>query len=94
MTPAGDRTVLFPPAGTRWRVVVMPNNEEPPMPKMKTHSGTAKRFKLTGTGKIKRRRAGMNHLLERKSSRETRRLAGEVVLAKSDVREIKKLLGK
>jgi large subunit ribosomal protein L35 len=64
------------------------------MPKMKTHSGTAKRFKLTGTGKIKRRRAGMNHLLERKSSRETRRLQGEVVLARSDVREIKKLLGK
>ena len=64
------------------------------MPKMKTHSGTAKRFKLTGTGKIKRRRAGMNHLLERKSSRETRRLQGQVILARNDVREIKKLLGK
>lgn len=64
------------------------------MPKMKTHSGTAKRFKLTGTGKIKRRRAGMNHLLEHKSSRVTRRLQGEVVLAKNDVREIKRLLGK
>jgi large subunit ribosomal protein L35 len=64
------------------------------MPKMKTHSGTAKRFKITGTGKIKRQRAGMNHLLEHKSSRVTRRLQGEVVLAKSDVREIKKLLGK
>jgi large subunit ribosomal protein L35 len=64
------------------------------MPKMKTHQGTAKRFKLTGTGKIKRRRAGMNHLLEHKSSRVTRRLQGNVVLAKSDVREIKKLLGK
>jgi large subunit ribosomal protein L35 len=64
------------------------------MPKMKTHQGTAKRFKFTGTGKIKRRRAGMNHLLEHKSSRVTRRLQGNVVLAKSDVREIKKLLGK
>lgn len=64
------------------------------MPKMKTHQGTAKRFKITGTGKIKRRRAGMNHLLEHKSSRVTRRLQGNVVLAKSDVREIKKLLGK
>jgi large subunit ribosomal protein L35 len=64
------------------------------MPKMKTHSGTAKRFKLTGSGKIKRLRAGRNHLLEHKSSRVTRRLEGTVVLAPSDVREIKKLLGK
>ena len=64
------------------------------MPKMKTHSGTAKRFKLTGTGKVMRRRAGKNHLLEHKSSRVTRRLAGERAVAKNDVREIKKLLGK
>ena len=64
------------------------------MPKMKTHSGTAKRFKFTGSGKIKRRRAGMNHLLEHKSSRVTRRLAGTVTVAQNDVREIKKLLGK
>jgi large subunit ribosomal protein L35 len=64
------------------------------MPKMKTHSGTAKRFKLTGTGKIKRRRAGRNHLLEHKSSRVTRRLEGTVLVARNDVREIKRLLGK
>ena len=64
------------------------------MPKMKTHSGTAKRFKLTGTGKIKRLRAGRNHLLEHKSSRVTRRLEGTVAVARNDVREIKKLLGK
>jgi large subunit ribosomal protein L35 len=64
------------------------------MPKMKTHSGTAKRFRLTGTGKIVRRRAGMNHMFEHKSSRVTRRLTGEVTLAPSDVKEIKKLLGK
>ena len=64
------------------------------MPKMKTHSGAAKRFKLTANGKIKRLRAGRNHLLEHKSSRVTRRLEGMQVLAKNDVREIKKLLGK
>jgi large subunit ribosomal protein L35 len=64
------------------------------MPKMKTHSGTAKRFKLTGTGKVMRRRANRNHLLEHKSSRVTRRLAKEQTVAPSDVREIKKLLGK
>jgi len=64
------------------------------MPKMKTHSGTAKRFKITGTGKIMRQRAGRNHLLEHKSSRVTRRLEGTVQIAGNDVREIKKLLGK
>ena len=64
------------------------------MPKMKTHSGAAKRFKLTGTGKVMRRRANRNHLLEHKSSRVTRRLAGEKAVAANDVREIKKLLGK
>jgi large subunit ribosomal protein L35 len=64
------------------------------MPKMKTHRGTSKRFKVTGSGKIMRRRANRNHLLEHKSSRVTRRLAGERELAKNDVREIKKLLGR
>ncbi len=64
------------------------------MPKMKTHSGAAKRFKVTGTGKVMRRRANRNHLLEHKSSRVTRRLAGEQAVAANDVREIKKLLGK
>jgi large subunit ribosomal protein L35 len=64
------------------------------MPKMKTHSGAAKRFRLTGTGKIMRMRANRQHLFEHKSSRVTRRLEGRVVLNKADVREIKKLLGK
>ena len=64
------------------------------MPKMKTHSGTKKRFRLTGSGKIMRRRANRQHLFEHKSSRVTRRLANEVTLAPSDVKEIKRLLGK
>jgi len=64
------------------------------MPKMKTHSGTAKRFKITGSGKIMRRRANRNHLLEHKSSRVTRRLAGVHEIAPNDRREIKKLLGR
>jgi large subunit ribosomal protein L35 len=64
------------------------------MPKMKTHSGAAKRFKVTATGKVMRLRANRNHLLEHKSSRVTRRLAGEQPVAPHDVREIKKLLGK
>ena len=64
------------------------------MPKMKTHSGAGKRFRLTGTGKIMRRRANRSHMFEHKSSRLTRRLNGEVTLAPSDVKHIKKLLGK
>ncbi len=68
--------------------------ESSTMPKMKTHSGTAKRFKITGSGKIMRLRANRQHLFEHKSSRVTRRLCGEVQMAKSDVREIKRLLGR
>jgi large subunit ribosomal protein L35 len=64
------------------------------MPKMKTHSGASKRFRLTATGKIMRRRANRNHLLEHKSSRRTRRLANEVVLSPADTKKMKRLLGK
>ena len=64
------------------------------MPKMKTHSGANKRFRLTGTGKVLRRRANRKHLFEHKSSRRTRRLAGEVTLAPADTKKIKKLLAK
>ena len=63
------------------------------MPKMKTHRGAAKRFKITGTGKVMRRKAGMNHLLEKKSSKVTRRLKRESVAAPGDARHIRKLLG-
>jgi large subunit ribosomal protein L35 len=64
------------------------------MPKMKTHSGTAKRFRVTGSGKIMRRRANRAHYNEHKSSRVTRRLYNEIPVAPADVRAIKKLLGK
>ncbi len=63
------------------------------MPKQKTHSGAKKRFKVTGSGKIMREQAGKRHLLERKSSKLTRRLSGEVELAPADRQKIKKLLG-
>jgi large subunit ribosomal protein L35 len=64
------------------------------MPKMKTHSGAAKRFRVTATGKVMRRRANRNHLLEHKSTRRTRRLSADVAVAPADVRKIKKLLAK
>ena len=64
------------------------------MPKQKTHSGTKKRFKVTGSGKIMKQGAGMRHNLEGKSSTVTRRLNQEQVLAPADAKIIKKLLGK
>ncbi|MCA0156946.1 MULTISPECIES: 50S ribosomal protein L35 [Tsukamurella] len=64
------------------------------MPKNKTHSGTSKRFKISGSGKVLRQKAGRRHLLEHKSSRVTRRLDGVAEVAPADVRRIKKLLGK
>jgi large subunit ribosomal protein L35 len=63
------------------------------MPKMKTHSGSNKRFRLTGTGKIVRRRANRAHYLEHKPSTKTRRLAGYVQLSPADAKKIRKLLG-
>ena len=46
------------------------------MPKNKTHSGASKRFRVTGTGKIRRQKAGMRHNLEKKPSKVTRRMTG------------------
>ncbi|MDO5683140.1 MAG: 50S ribosomal protein L35 [Propionibacteriaceae bacterium] len=63
------------------------------MPKMKTHSGAKKRFRVTGSGKVMHRRAGKMHLNEHKSSRRTRRLDGDAVLVKGDAKKAKKLLG-
>ncbi|KFF57921.1 50S ribosomal protein L35 [Cryobacterium sp. MLB-32] len=63
------------------------------MPKMKTHSGTKKRFKVTGSGKIMKQQAGMRHNLEVKSTSRKSRLNQDQVLAKSDTKVIKKLLG-
>jgi large subunit ribosomal protein L35 len=63
------------------------------MPKNKTHKGTSKRFKVTGSGKILREKAGKRHILEKKSSKVTRRMSGTAVVADVDAPRIKKLLG-
>ncbi|HEY1968746.1 MAG TPA: 50S ribosomal protein L35 [Pseudonocardia sp.] len=63
------------------------------MPKNKSHSGMKKRIKVTGSGKLLRQKAGMRHLLERKSSELTRRLAGTTEVAKADAKRVRKLLG-
>jgi large subunit ribosomal protein L35 len=64
------------------------------MPKMKTHSGAKKRFRVTGTGKVMREQAGGRHKLEVKSSKKMRSIAGDVVLSKPDTKKVKKLLGR
>ncbi|MBW3573263.1 MAG: 50S ribosomal protein L35 [Actinobacteria bacterium] len=64
------------------------------MPKMKTHRGAAKRFKVTGTGKLVRRQVGMNHILEKKPSKRTRRLKRDVTMAGGDRRQANRLLGR
>lgn len=63
------------------------------MPKMKTHKGAAKRFKTTGTGKLRRRQAGKQHLRLAKGKDRYRRLDGETGVSKGDAKRINKMLG-
>jgi large subunit ribosomal protein L35 len=64
------------------------------MPKMKTNRSAAKRFKITGTGKIRRRQGFRAHLLEHKPTRRTRRLGREVTVTGGQRKHVLKLLGK
>ena len=64
------------------------------MPKMKTHSGAKKRFRLTGSGKVMREQANRRHLFEGKPTTRTRRLAMDAVTSAADVKKVKKLLGR
>ena len=63
------------------------------MPKMKTDRGAAKRFRLTGTGKIMRRRAFRETKLVKKNSTRTRRLARPVEVTGGDAKTTRRLLG-
>jgi large subunit ribosomal protein L35 len=64
------------------------------MPKQKAHRGAAKRFKVTGTGKVFRRKQNRSHLLEKKPSKRTRRLARPAELVGADTKKAKRLLGR
>ena len=63
------------------------------MPKMKTHKGAAGRFEVGKKGRVRRRRAGHNHMLEKKTRKQKRRLNTETELTRSDEKKIKRLLG-
>ena len=63
------------------------------MPKMKTHKGTAKRFRRTGTGKIMRGKAFKSHILTKKSPKRIRNFRKETVLAPADVATVSQRMG-
>ncbi|MBI5561559.1 MAG: 50S ribosomal protein L35 [Deltaproteobacteria bacterium] len=62
------------------------------MPKLKTNKGAAKRFKLTATGKVKRSKAGMRHILTSKSKSAKRTLRKSGLISKTHEDSIKKLI--
>lgn len=64
------------------------------MPKMKTHKGTKKRFRLTATGKVKHRSAGTSHLAACMSHKRKRNLRGTTILSKTESAKIRTVLGK
>ena len=63
------------------------------MPKMKTHKGTAKRVKLTPTGKLIRRRAFGNHMLSKKSERRKRVISSTAIISGKIAKNVKRALG-
>lgn len=64
------------------------------MPKMKTHKGTKKRFRLTATGKVKHRAAGTSHLASHMSQKRKRNLRGTTIVDTVEAPKIRTVLGK
>ncbi len=68
------------------------NKEEHRMPKLKTNRAAAKRFKVTGTGRLKRSKAGMSHILGKKSQKRKRNLRKSGIVDKTNEAQMKRLL--
>jgi large subunit ribosomal protein L35 len=62
------------------------------MPKIKSHRGAAKRFRVTGTGKIKRAKAFKSHILTKKASGRKRHLAQSTLVSKADSKKVHRML--
>ncbi|MCK5472447.1 MAG: 50S ribosomal protein L35 [Planctomycetes bacterium] len=62
------------------------------MPKQKTHKGLAKRIKITGSGKVRRKRSGTSHLMSTMNAKRRKRLAGSVIVTGAVAKNIKRLL--
>lgn len=63
------------------------------MPKVKTHSSAKKRFKVTGTGKIKRFQANTSHMMRNKTKKQKLRLRDATLVSEADLPRVKRLLG-
>jgi large subunit ribosomal protein L35 len=68
------------------------NNKERIMPKMKTNRGAAKRFKATGTGKIRRSKAFTSHILTSKSTKRKRNLRQSGLIDAADTKAVRRML--
>ncbi len=62
------------------------------MPKMKTRKSAAKRYRLTGTGKVKYKKQGLRHILTKKNAKRKRNLRTAGILSKVETKKVKKLL--
>lgn len=63
------------------------------MPKMKTNRGAAKRFKVTGSGRIKRKKAYASHILTKKSTKRIRKLRQQAEISAGDKKRVNRMLG-
>ena len=75
----------FPP-------VELQENKEKNMPKLKTHSGAAKRFHKTGTGKIKRGHTKMRHILSSKAAKTKRKLGKSTLVSDGDYEKVARMI--
>lgn len=62
------------------------------MPKMKTHRGAAKRYRVTGSGRVKRAKANKSHILTKKSTKRKRNLRKKAYISEAEVKNVKKLI--
>lgn len=62
------------------------------MPKIKTHKATAKRFKVTGGGRLRRRKGHASHLRRKRSRRAKRELKGDLSVSKADRKRVRRIL--
>lgn len=62
------------------------------MPKMKSNSGAKKRFKKTGSGKVKRKKAGKRHILTKKRRKRKRKLGKDTLVDKTQEKDVKKMI--
>ncbi|MFZ1132757.1 MAG: 50S ribosomal protein L35 [Terriglobales bacterium] len=62
------------------------------MPKLKTHKGAAKRFKKTGTGKIKRHKANLRHILTSKAKKRKKKLGDSVLVSDADYKKVMRMI--